>query len=139
MAQFYHGVLISWKSRAQRSVTLSSTESEYVGLTEMVCEILFAKNLLLDISIKVDFPIKVFLDNTGAIHMTKNRTTGGRTKHIDTRYHFIRELVDDGTIEVNFVGTADNEANMFTKNVGEDEYNKMLEKNLVDIGEFRNN
>jgi Reverse transcriptase (RNA-dependent DNA polymerase)/gag-polypeptide of LTR copia-type len=136
---FYHGVLISWKSRAQRSVTLSSTESEYVGLTEMVCEILFAKNLLLDISIKVDFPIKVFLDNTGAIHMTKNRTTGGRTKHIDTRYHFIRELVDDGTIEVNFVGTADNEANMFTKNVGEDEYNKMLEKNLVDIGEFRNN
>ena len=133
---FFYGVLISWKSRVQKSVTLSSTESEYVGLSEMVCELIFAKQVLESIGVQVKIPIPVYTDNTGAIHLTKNWLSGGRTKHVDTRYHFIKELQDQGVIEVKFVGTKDNEANMMTKNVGEEEYVRMTDKNLVDIKTF---
>ena len=133
---FFYGVLISWKSRVQKNVTLSSTESEYVGLSKMVCEIIFAKQVLESVVIKVKLPIPVCTDNTGAIHLTKNWLSGGKTKHVDTRYHFIKELQDQGVIVVKFVGTKENEANMMTKNVGEQEYNRMTDKNLIDIQRF---
>ena len=129
---FFYNVLVSWKSRSQRSVTMSSTEAEYVGLVEMVCELLFIKNVLQSIGYCVNLPMMVYTDNIGAIYMTKNWTTSGRTKHIDTRYHFIREMVRDNILSVNFVGTKENQANMLTKNVGDVEYYKMMEKNMIE-------
>jgi Reverse transcriptase (RNA-dependent DNA polymerase)/gag-polypeptide of LTR copia-type len=122
------GVLISWKSRMQKSVTLSSSEAEYVAVSEMCTEILFIKQVIETMGIKVFTPISVYTDNLGAIYMIKNWTTDGKTKHVDTRYHFIRELQHEGVIEVKFVGTKDNDANMFTKNIGETEYNRFMEK-----------
>ena len=113
---YANGALISWKSRGQKSVTLSSCEAEYLAAGELCTEILFVKMIIESLGMDVRLPIKVQMDNIGAIFLAKNTTTGQRTKHIDVRYHFIRELVQDGTIEIVFVKTQDNGADIYTKN-----------------------
>ena len=93
------GCLVAWKSRSQRSVTLSSTEAEYVAMSEMVQEIMFLKQILEFLKLKVEYPIVVNCDNVGAIFLAEN-ATGQRTKHIDICYHYTREYVDDGIVKV---------------------------------------
>ena len=110
-------VPIMWKSKGQRSVALSSSEAEYVALSEAAKEIKFVAQLLMNVGINVDLPIIVRIDNVGAIFMSENVTTGGRTKHVDIRYHFVREFVYDGFIRIKFVKSEDNDADIFTKNV----------------------
>jgi len=80
---FLMGVPISWKSRAQRSVTLSSSEAEFVALSEAAKEIKFIVQVLLSIGIEVEMPIIVRVDNVGAIFMAENVSTSSRTKHVD--------------------------------------------------------
>jgi hypothetical protein len=114
---FLLGVPICWKSKTQRSVTLSSSEAEFVALSEAAKEIKFIVQVLHSIGISVKIPIIVRVDNVGAIFMAENVTTTARTKHVDIRYHFVREFVEDGFIRIIFVRTAENIADMFTKNV----------------------
>jgi hypothetical protein len=121
---YANGALITWKSRGQKSVTLSSTEAEYVALAELVTEVQFVKMIIESMGMAVRIPIKLRADNIGAIFLAKNTTTGQRTKHIDVRYHFIRELVEDGTIEIEFVKTLDNEADIYTKNTSGELFQK---------------
>jgi len=113
---FLMGVPIVWKSKAQRSVTLSSSEAEYVALSEAAKEVKFVYQLLTSIGIKVKLPITIRVDNVGAIFMAENNSTNGRTKHIDIRYRFVNEYVDDKFVEIVFVGTKENVADLFTKN-----------------------
>ena len=80
---FFMDVPISWKSKSQKSITLSSSEVEYVALLEAAKEIKFIYQLLLSIGIKVNLPIVVRVDNVGAIFMSENTSTSGQTKHID--------------------------------------------------------
>jgi len=82
----------------QRSVTLSSTEEEYVALSEVVTEIMVAKQVLEFLEIPVTLPIEVHVDNVGAIFLATNATTGQRTRHIDVRYHYVREYIEDGQV-----------------------------------------
>ena len=81
-------------------------------------------------SIEVKLPITVRLYNVGAIFMSEIITTSNRTKYVDTRYRFVNELVEDGFIEIVFVNTKDNVADIFTKNtsseIGNRRYNKMV-------------
>lgn len=121
---YANGALVTWKSRGQKSVTLSSTEAEYVALAELVTEVMFVKMILESMGMSVQIPIKLRADNIGALFLAKNTTTGQRTKHIDVRYHFIRELIEEGTIEVEFVKTQDNEADIYTKNTSGDLFKK---------------
>ena len=100
---FLMGVPISWKSRAQRSVTLSSSEAEFVALSEAAKEIKFIVQVMLSIGIEVELPVIVRVDNVGAIFMAENVSTSPRTKHVDVRYHFVREFVEDGFIKIIFV------------------------------------
>jgi len=120
---FLMGVPISWKSRAQRSVTLSSSEAEFVALSEAAKEIKFIVQVMLSIGIEVEMPIVVHVDNVGAIFMAENVSTSGRTKHVDIRYHYVREFIEDGFIRIVFVRTKLNKADMFTKNVVGDIHN----------------
>jgi len=117
---FLCGVPIAWKSKAQKSVSLSSSEAEYVALSEAVKEIRFVYYLLTSFGINVILPIKVRVDNIGAIFMSENVTTSNRTKHVDIRYNYVREFVEDGFIEISFVRSEDNRADIFTKNVLKD-------------------
>ena len=66
----------------------------------------------------INYPINVNVDNIGTIYMAKNESSNHQTKHINTRYHFVRELIEDGIIEVEFVRSKNNNSNIFTKNLG---------------------
>ena len=113
---FFCNVLIAWKSKLQKSVMLSSTEGEYVSLSELSTEILFLIEVITFMGIEITFPIIVKVDNAGSIFLANNKALGQRTKHIETRYHFVREYVEDGTLKIIFVKSEDNSSDIMTKN-----------------------
>jgi hypothetical protein len=120
---FVSGSAISWKSKSQPCITFSITEAEYVALNETVREVKFIFQLLKTIGIEAERPAKVYVDNVGSIFLSKNKTSGERTKHIDLKYHFIREQIQNGLIDVQFVRTSENYADVFTKNLNGEKFN----------------
>jgi hypothetical protein len=80
---------VCWWSKSQEGVTLSSSEAEYVAISETVKEVKFIYYLLRDIGIEVELPIIVKTDNVGAIFMAQNSSSDVRTRHVDTRYYFV--------------------------------------------------
>ena len=111
------GVPISWKSKGQKGVTLSSSEAEFVALSEAAKEVKFTFQVLQSMGVRVTLPIVIRVDNVGAIFIGSNVAVSQRSKHIDVRYHFVREFVHDGFIRIIFVKTKDNDADIFTKNL----------------------
>ena len=108
------GSAISWKATLQATVALSTTEAEYMAIAEAVNEALWMRGILCELGIAQGVT-SVFCDSQSAIHLTKNLMYHERTKHIDVRYHFVREIISQKQVEVKKVGTADNPANMLTK------------------------
>ena len=133
---FLCGVPIMWRSKQQKSVSLSSTEAEWYALSEAVKEILFVAMVLLDMGISVKTPIVVRVDNMGAVFMTENASSSSRTRHVDTRWHFVRELSEDKFISVIFVPTAENWADGFTKNIASETLRSHEGKYVVDRAEL---
>ena len=88
--QFVGSALISWASKKQNSVALSTAESEYIAAGSCVAQVLWLKQQLLDLGLPVG-TIPILCDNTSAICITKNPAQHSRTKHIDIRHHFIRD------------------------------------------------
>jgi hypothetical protein len=111
---------VCWRSKSQKGVTLLSTEAEYVAISEAIKEVKFIYYLLCDFQIKVNLPIIIKKDNIGAIFMAENSSNGVRTRHVDTRYHFSREFIEDGFIKVEFVRSVENYADIFTKKICHD-------------------
>ena len=99
------GAPVAWKSKSQKSVTLSSSEAEYVAMSETVTEVLYIKQILEFLGINIDKPIQVNMDNVGAMYMANLSGTSQRTKHVDVQYHFVQEYIEDGEIKVEFVRT----------------------------------
>ena len=99
-----------------KSVVLSTTEAEYMVLSEVVKELKFIVQLLQTMNIEVELPITAQLDNVGAIWLSNNRTTSDRTNHINIRTSFVKEYQEDGKIIIKFVKSEENEADIFTKN-----------------------
>ena len=118
------GAVIAWRSKGQKSVSLSSTEAEYVAISEVAMEILYVAGILKFLGVPLEYPITVNVDNIGAVYLSKNATTGSRTKHIDTRYHFVREYIEDGIVKVQFVRSEDNHADIFTKNLNTETFGR---------------
>jgi hypothetical protein len=134
---FLCGVPIMWRSRQMKAVTLSSTEAEYYAVSEAVKEILFVVQVLMDMGIAVETPILVRVDNMGAVYMTANPSSSSRTRHVDTRWHFVRELAEQGLVEILFVKTEDNLSDGQTKNVTGEVYgahtgNYVMDKSEID-------
>lgn len=105
---------ISWGSNRQKCVALSSTESEYIAGSEAVKELLWLQRMLIDLDVTIKKP-GLHLDNQGAMKLTKNPEFHKRTKHIEVRYHFIREKFDEGCFELRYVSTKEQIADIFTK------------------------
>lgn len=105
---------ISWSSRKQKSVALSSTEAEYVSLSEAAKEAIHLKILLEEI-IGDQGRLTIFNDNQGAGQMTKNPICHSKAKHIDIRYHHIREVINSGVINVEYQPTEEMPADVLTK------------------------
>ena len=99
---YFCGVPVAWKSKSMKSVMLSTTEAEYVAVSEMVKEIKVLYQMLRSMEIKVPLPIKVHVDNVGAIWLANNSSVSETTKHVDLRAHFLRDMIKDQVIEINF-------------------------------------
>jgi hypothetical protein len=115
---FLSGAAISWSSRKQRTVALSTTEAEYMAITEARKEIVWLQRLLQEIGRvpESNGPTSLLLsDNQGAISLAKNPKFHQRTKHIDTRYHFIRELVKMNVVNLEYCPTTEMVADCLTK------------------------
>ena len=97
---YLHGVPLCWRSKAQQSVTLSSTKAEWVSLSGAVKDIVFVLNICRSISINVRLPVMVHVDNVGAIFMSYNVTTISGTRHVDIRTKFVEEYQEDGEIKI---------------------------------------
>ena len=118
------GVPIVWKSKLQGLVSLSNTEAEYYALSESAKEIKFILQILKSIGIKILVPKNIYVDNLGAIFMAENNSATSRTLHIDARYHFIREYIIDGWIDVKCIKLEENLADSFTQDVNYGLYKK---------------
>jgi hypothetical protein len=109
------GAAVSWSSKRQEIVSLSTTESEYVAATHAAKEALWLRSLIAELFTPLVEPITVFSDNQSAIALTQDHQYHARTKHIDVRFHFIRWIVDEGKIRLIFCPTADMIADTLTK------------------------
>ena len=109
------GPVISWKSKKQKSVALSTCEAEYVAISIAAQEASYLTQLYKDMTGITMKPVLIRNDNTGAISIIKNPSNHHKTKHIDIRYHYVRENNADGNISVQYVKSGKNIADMFTK------------------------
>lgn len=109
---------ISWRSQTQATVSLSSTEAEYKALSDSCREGLWLGNLLAELHVRPAYPIPLHVDNEGAKALARNPQHHSRTKHIHTRYHFVRECVSNKSINVLHVASKDMLADMLTKPLG---------------------
>ena len=116
-------------------VVLSTTEAEYMALSEGVRELKFIVQLLQTMNMEVQLPITVHADNIGAIWLSNNRKTSDRTKHIDIITSFVKEYQEDGKIINKFVKSEDNEADIFIKNNTNTIFQNHQKKLVWDKGE----
>ena len=121
-------VPVSWQSKLQKSVSLSSSEAEYVALSEAVKDVMFMVQLLGSMKIAVKYPVTVRVDNVGAIFMASNITTSCHTKHVDIRYKYVNEYVEDRVVKIVFVMSAENDSNILTKNLSAELHEKHSKK-----------
>ncbi|SYW76884.1 uncharacterized protein UHO2_05601 [Ustilago hordei] len=118
-AVFIHGNLVAWKSALQHCTALSAVEAEFMAATEAAREILFFGHLFRAIGVDIGTPI-IFSDNTGTIQVSKDPAQHWKLKHIDTKYHFIRDNIQDGKVKIKYISTEDNLVDIFTKPVGKE-------------------
>ncbi|TFY50378.1 hypothetical protein EVJ58_g11073, partial [Rhodofomes roseus] len=109
--------VFSWLSRRQKTVALSSTEAEYMSLSDCSRQVVWVKMLLKEIGYLLG-ALPICSDNQGAIFIGSNPVTERRSKHIDIRYHYIRELIEEKQVELFYISTDENPADLFTKNLG---------------------
>jgi hypothetical protein len=109
------GGAVSWSSKKQPIVALSTTEAKYIATTHAAKEALWIRAFLADIACPLEKPITIHLDNISAISITKNNEYHPHTKHIDICYHFIHHATQEGLIHVDYVPTDNMAADMFTK------------------------
>ena len=108
--------IFSWQSRAQKTVALSSTEAEYMALSDCSRQAVWIKSLLEELGFKIP-TVPICGDNQGSIFIGSNPVQERCSKHIDIRYHYVRQLIEEKKIELFFVEGAENPADLFTKNL----------------------
>ena len=115
----FAGGAVSWQSKLQKCVALSTTEAEYIAVTEACKEIVWLKKFLQELDLKQD-KYTLYCDSQSAIHLSKNSTFHSRSKHIDVRYHWIRDVLDEKLIQLEKVHIDQNGADILTKSLPRD-------------------
>lgn len=115
------GGAVSWVSKLQTVVALSTTEAEYMAATQAFKEAIWLKKLMEELGHKQE-KILLYCDSQSALHIARNPAFHSRTKHIDVQYHFVREVVEDGSVDFQKVHTKENPADALTKPVNTDKY-----------------
>lgn len=107
--------VISWESRKQRTVALSSTEAEYMGITDAVKEAVYLRRFLKELGFDSLTNVTILCDNIGAQKLASNPVFHSRTKHIDIRHHYVREVLSAGLVNLEYTPTEDMAADVLTK------------------------
>ncbi|GJZ56930.1 hypothetical protein Tco_0612424 [Tanacetum coccineum] len=114
--------LTSWFAKKQTTLTISTSEAEYVSAEKACQQVLWTKQVLIDYGIRLD-DVPIMCDNKGAIDLSKNPIQHSRTKHIEIRHHFLRDNVQKGNISIEKVASEDNIADIFTKPLKREVFN----------------
>jgi hypothetical protein len=131
--QILGGKLVCWSTKKQQSVAMSSAEAEYMAAAGCCANVLWMKSQLSDYGIQYKM-VPIFCDNTSAIAISNNPVLHQRTKHIDIRYHFIRDHISNGEIELHFIPTEYQLADIFTKPLDEPTFTRLkAELGMLDI------
>ncbi|GJT98735.1 putative RNA-directed DNA polymerase [Tanacetum coccineum] len=131
MAFYVNGNLVTWASQKQRVVALSSCEAEFIAATMAACQGIWLRRLLTEVTRQWIPPVTLFVDNQSALELMKNPVFHGRSKHIDIRFHFIRECVENGEITVAHVCGKEQKADILTKPLAKVKHEEM--RNLMGI------
>ena len=123
---FYMGDnAFTWVSKKHTIVTLSTYEAEYVAATSCVFHAILLRNLLKELSLPQEEPTKIYMDNKSAIALAKNPVFHDRRKHIDTRYHYIRECIARKDVQLEYVKSHDQVVYIFTKPLKQKDFTKL--------------
>jgi len=128
-ALFVGSCLVSQLSKKQSSISLSTAEAEYIAATTCCTQILWMKQTLQDIQIDYKQPISILCDNTSAISIFKNLVMHSKLKHIPTKYHFLRDQVENQVVNMEYVPTKEHIANIFKKSLPIDTFQYLRKKN----------
>eukprot|EP00253_Pinus_taeda_P012151 PITA_12151 len=115
---------VTWASKKQQAVALSSTEAEYRGEVKASCEVVWLQCMLANMHVSQAGSTPLFCDNQGVLKLAKNPVFHERTKHVETHCHYIRQLVEDGSIQLLYVPTTEQATDIFTKPLGPDKFVK---------------
>ncbi|BBN70142.1 RmlC-like cupins superfamily protein [Prunus dulcis] len=126
--------LVSWQTKRQKIVSLSSAEAKYRAMTGTCCELSWLRPLLKDLQILHPKPALLHCDNKAALHIAINPVFHERTRHIEMNCHFIRDKIQDGSVVTKFVTSANQLADVFTKPLGNEPFSTMIRKlGVLDI------
>ena len=126
------GGAVSWCSRFQKIVALSTIEAEYISATEASKEAIWLDRLAKELGMLANTPV-LGCDSQSAIYLAKNAMFHARTKHIDVRYHFIRQVLEDGLVTLTKIKTQDNPADVLTKSLAKAQHEHCIQL-LVGVG-----
>ncbi|GKB84175.1 reverse transcriptase domain-containing protein [Tanacetum coccineum] len=119
--------LVSWSSKRQKSVAISSTKAEYIALSGCCAQVLWMRSQLTDYGLGFN-KIPMYCDNKSAIALCCNNVQHSRSKHFDIKFHFIKEQVKNGVVELYFVNTEYQLADIFTKALGRERIEFLINK-----------
>jgi hypothetical protein len=126
--------LISWRTKRQKTVSLSSAEAEYRAMAGTCCELTWLRYLLADLHMPVSSPAILHCDNQAALHIAKNLVFHERTRHIEMDCHFIRDKIIKGEVVTQFVISSQQLADVFTKALGKEKFRQLMCKlGVIDI------
>ncbi|GKC02363.1 retrovirus-related pol polyprotein from transposon TNT 1-94 [Tanacetum coccineum] len=123
--QLLGGKLVSWSSKKQDCTAMSNAEAEYVSLSACCTQVIWMRTQLLDYGYKYN-RIPMYCNSKSAIAISCNPVQHSKTKHIDIWYHFIKEHVEKGTVEIYFVGTEYQLVDLFTKALPKERFNYLV-------------
>ncbi|XP_019242172.1 PREDICTED: uncharacterized protein LOC109222255 [Nicotiana attenuata] len=122
------GSPVSWKSKKQSTIALSSAEAKYKSVRAVVGELVWLVRLFEEFSVTLSLPIPVFCDSQAALHIAKNPVFHERTKHIEVDCHFVRDKLQEGLISLHYIPTSDQLADIFTKTLTWIKHSTLLDK-----------
>lgn len=126
------GGAISWRSKKQACVALSTAEAEYIALASAAQEAVWLRQLLTDLRSKPEEATKIYEDNQSAIYLAKNPQFHGRAKHIGIKYHYIREQVENGNVKLSYCRTEEMVADALTKGLSREQFRKLRKMSGMD-------
>ena len=127
---FVGGNLVTWRSKKQNVVALSSAEAEFRGMTKGICELLWLRKLLTELGYKPTSTINLFCDNKAAIAIAQNPVQHGRTKHVEVDRHFIKQKLEAKVFQFPFVKSEDQLADILTNAI----FSKAFHNSLDQLG-----